>query len=221
MTALFSKKNLLWVLFAIGVFILIQVLIQMRIITPHYRFMMYWISIYIILGVSLNIIIGITGQLSLGHAGFMSIGAYSAAIMLREDPSLSGLFAGMAIGFVITLVVSFVVAMPTLKLKGDYLAIATLGVGEIIRIIILNMKITEGARGISNIPHLISWPLMFVFVVLAIIVALIIRGMIKRRKQGISVACKSCSIVKEHKSSVEIPLWVAEYKKGKTDEYDD
>mgnify|MGYP001050637113 CR=1 FL=1 len=171
MTALFSKKNLLWVLFAIGVFILIQVLIQMRIITPHYRFMMYWISIYIILGVSLNIIIGITGQLSLGHAGFMSIGAYSAAIMLREDPSLSGLFAGMAIGFVITLVVSFVVAMPTLKLKGDYLAIATLGVGEIIRIIILNMKITEGARGISNIPHLISWPLMFVFVVLAIIVA--------------------------------------------------
>jgi branched-chain amino acid transport system permease protein len=58
--------------------------------------------------------------------------------------------------------------MPTLRLKGDYLAIATLGVGEIIRIIILNMTITNGASGISNIPFLINWPLMFVFTVLAI-----------------------------------------------------
>jgi branched-chain amino acid transport system permease protein len=98
----------------------------------------------------------------------MSIGAYSAAVVLITNPTLTGLFIGMAIGIVITLVVSFVVAMPTLRLKGDYLAIATLGVGEIIRIIILNMTITNGASGISNIKMLMSWPLLFGFVVLAI-----------------------------------------------------
>jgi branched-chain amino acid transport system permease protein len=171
MTSLFSKKNLLWVVFFVVVLVGVQFLIDVRIITPFQRLIIYGISIYIILGVSLNIIIGITGQLSLGHAGFMSIGAYSTAIVLRQNPTLTGLFIGMAVGFVISLVVSFLVAMPTLRLKGDYLAIATLGVGEIIRIVILNMQITDGARGISNIPNLISWPMMFVFVVLSVVLA--------------------------------------------------
>jgi branched-chain amino acid transport system permease protein len=171
MTSLFSKKNIIWVVFLIVTYFLVAFLIDVRIITPYYRSILFWVGIYVILGVSLNIIIGIAGQLSLGHAGFMSIVAYATAITLRYNPTLLGLFMGMGIGFVISLVVSFIVAMPTLRLKGDYLAIATLGVGEIIRIIILNMEITDGARGISNIPNLISWPMLFFFVVTMVILA--------------------------------------------------
>jgi branched-chain amino acid transport system permease protein len=121
--------------------------------------------------VSLNIIIGITGQLSLGHAGFMSIGAYSAAIVMQYMPDMTGLLLGMLVGTLVSILVSFVVAIPTLRLKGDYLAIATLGVGEIIRIVILNLEITNGASGISNIKNLISWPLLFVFVVAAVVLS--------------------------------------------------
>ena len=165
----FNKKNLISLVMFAVVYVVLDFLIANRILTPYYRTVVYWIGIYIILSLSLNIIIGITGQLSLGHAGFMSIGAYSAAIVLIANPTMTGLFIGMAIGVVITLVVSFVVAMPTLRLKGDYLAIATLGVGEIIRIIILNMSITNGASGISNIKMLMTWPLIFGFVVFTII----------------------------------------------------
>lgn len=165
----FNKKNLTSLVMFAVVYVVLDFLIANRILTPYYRTVVYWIGIYIILSLSLNIIIGITGQLSLGHAGFMSIGAYSAAIVLIANPTMTGLFIGMAIGVVITLVVSFIVAMPTLRLKGDYLAIATLGVGEIIRIIILNMTITNGASGISNIKMLMTWPLIFGFVVFTII----------------------------------------------------
>ena len=168
MKHLLTKKNLVNVVLLAIVFVVFNVLIGQRLISPYYRTVIYWMGIYIILSLGLNIIIGITGQLSLGHAGFMSIGAYSAAIVLVTNPTLTGLFIGMLIGALITMVVSFMVALPTLRLKGDYLAIATLGVGEIIRILILNMKITNGASGISNIKMLMSWPLLFGFVVLTI-----------------------------------------------------
>jgi branched-chain amino acid transport system permease protein len=166
--SLFNKKNLTWLVIAVVVFVVVQLLINARIISPYYRVTLFWICIFAILGVSLNIIIGVTGQFSLGHAGFMSIGAYSAAVLLKMMPNYTGLAIGIVVGLIISFVISFIVAMPTLRLKGDYLAIATLGVGEIIRIIILNMTITNGASGISNIPFLINWPLMFVFTVLAI-----------------------------------------------------
>ena len=161
MKALFTKKNLITVIALIAVFMVVELLIQQRIITSFMRTNIYWVGIYIILGVSLNIIIGITGQLSLGHAGFMSIGAFSAAVVLAKMPTLSGLALGILVGIAISLVVSFVVAVPTLRLKGDYLAIATLGVAEIIRIVLNNLNITNGASGMSNIKMLMSWSLMF------------------------------------------------------------
>jgi branched-chain amino acid transport system permease protein len=168
MKNLLNKKNLVSLILLVIIFFVFDYLIKARIITPYYRTVLYWMGIYIILSLGLNIIIGITGQLSLGHAGFMSIGAYSAAVVLASNPTITGLFIGMGVGILLTMLVSFIVAMPTLRLKGDYLAIATLGVGEIIRIVILNMSITNGASGISNIKMLMSWPLLFGFVVLTI-----------------------------------------------------
>ena len=169
MKALLTKQNLIWLILLIATYFVVDYLIAIRVITPYYRTVVYWIGIYIVLAASLNIIIGITGQLSLGHAGFMSIGAYAAAIALRSVPSLSGLALGAAIGIAISVIISFFVAVPTLRLKGDYLAIATLGVGEIIRIVILNLAITNGASGISNIAHLVNWPMIYAVAVLGLI----------------------------------------------------
>jgi branched-chain amino acid transport system permease protein len=171
MKQLLSKQNLLWLVIISSLYFVISYLIDIRVITPYYRTVLYWIGIYIVLAASLNIIIGITGQLSLGHAGFMSIGAYAAAIVLRDMPDLWGLGLGMLIGIGISMVVSFLVAVPTLRLKGDYLAIATLGVGEIIRIVILNMSITNGASGISNIRNLVSFEMIYVIAVIGLILS--------------------------------------------------
>ena len=163
-----NKRNLITLVALAVLFFVIQFMIKERIITAYMRSNLYWIGIYIILGLSLNMIIGITGQLSLGHAGFMSIGAFAAAVVLKTNPTMTGLFIGIGIGILISLAVSFVVAVPTLRLKGDYLAIATLGVAEIIRIVLNNLGITGGASGISNIKMLMSWPLLFTFVMLTI-----------------------------------------------------
>ena len=108
------------------------------------------IFINIILAVSLNMINGMTGQFSLGHAGFMAVGAYTSSIIVKEFHF--SIAAGLAAALVCAAVVGFLVGFPVLRLKGDYLAIVTLGFGEIIRVIIQQMSITGGARGLPGIP---------------------------------------------------------------------
>ncbi len=126
-----------------------------------------------ILAISVNIVCGITGQLSLGQAGFMAIGAYSAifftlnaGIPLPVSVILAGLF---------TAVFGFLIGFPTLKLTGDYLAIVTLGFGEIIRVILINMKgITGGANGKRFTTSLVAFPDLAYFVVIGSLVLIII-----------------------------------------------
>ena len=121
------------------------------------------ICINIILAVSLNLIIGFTGQLTLGHAGFMSIGAYAASMFTIHMHTpfpiallIGGIFAG-AVGFLI--------GLPTLRLKGDYLAITTLGFGEIIRVVITNIDQLGGGRGLSGIPAKTTFAWVFFIMV--------------------------------------------------------
>ena len=99
-----------------------------------------------IMAVSVNMIVGITGQLSLGQAGFMAIGAYSCIVFslyLHLPPPVAAVCAAL-----VTALCAFLIGFPTLKLTGDYLAIVTLGFGEIIRVIFVNLKtITGGANG--------------------------------------------------------------------------
>ena len=134
----------------------------------------YWIStiilisINIILGVSLNLINGFTGQFSIGHAGFMSIGAYLSAIMTL-DFNLPFPIA-LIVGGVVAAFAGLVIGVPSLRLKGDYLAIATLGFGEIIRIIWLNTEYVGGASGLSGIPSLTNWTWVFIWTALTILV---------------------------------------------------
>lgn len=166
----FSKTNLCWIALAAVVFTVVTVLINAGLLGSYYQITLYNICINIILAVSLNLIIGICGQFSLGHAGFMCIGAYSAAIMVKSMPNMGGFTIGIVIGLIISAIAALIVSIPTLRLRGDYLAIATLGFSEIIRIVVLNMEITNGAAGITGIPQLTSWPLLFIVMVLSIMI---------------------------------------------------
>ena len=118
------------------------------------------VAVNIILAVSLNLINGHTGQFSLGHAGFMAVGAYTAAaITLHIGPMLpaalgSVLFAGaLFAGGLFAALAGLAVGVPTLRLRGDYLAIVTLGFGEIIRVILQNMDFVGAASGLDGIPE--------------------------------------------------------------------
>jgi branched-chain amino acid transport system permease protein len=119
-------------------------------ISDYYLQILIWVGINTIMGVSLNLINGFTGQFSLGHAGFMAIGAYVAAYMTKI---LGAPFApALLVGGIAAALGGLVVGIPALRLAGDYLAIATLGFGEIIRVIILNLDVVGGPRGLPGIP---------------------------------------------------------------------
>ena len=120
--------NLVWLGLLVAGFALIQVLVAAGVLNLFYIQILEQIGINIILAVGLNLIVGFSGQFSLGHAGFMAIGAYSAAILGSKSPTYGAFFGAMVLGALIAGVVALIVGVPTLRLKGDYLAIATLGV---------------------------------------------------------------------------------------------
>jgi branched-chain amino acid transport system permease protein len=134
-------------------------------INPYYARIVNLIGINIILAVSLNLINGLAGQFSIGHAGFMAVGGYAATYLTVYHGSRIASFAGStldaAVGASIVMVFSLLtgalmaavaglaVGIPSLRLKGDYLAIVTLGFGEIIRVLILNIPAVGGATGFT------------------------------------------------------------------------
>lgn len=146
-------------------FIIIQLLVSANIINDYLQATLVTIGINIILAVSLNLITGFTGQFSLGHAGFMSIGAYVCALITVQMPTTLGFILGVFSGAATAALIGCLVGLPTLRLRGDYLAIATLGMSEIIRIIFLNLKITNGAAGLNGIPQFVNWAWLFIFTV--------------------------------------------------------
>lgn len=150
-------------------YVIIQVLIMTNLISPYLQDTLVTICINIILAVSLNLITGFTGQFSLGHAGFMSIGAYVCAFITLRNPTIFGFLIGVFAGALAAALMGFLVGLPTLRLRGDYLAIATLGMSEIIRIIFLNLEITNGAAGLNGIPQFVNWTWLFIFVTATIL----------------------------------------------------
>lgn len=125
---------------------------------PFVKLMVLYVMINMILGMSLNLVNGFTGQFSLGHAGFMAIGAYTSAYLSLNYPHLPGLavyfsfFAFALMGGLAAAFAGLIVGIPSLRLRGDYLAIVTLGFGEIVRVLLLNLDAVGGARGLNEIP---------------------------------------------------------------------
>ena len=132
---------------------------------PYYARILMLAGINIILAVSLNLINGFTGQFSIGHAGFMAIGAYSSAYLTvyhaqAWEQQLAGVLGGVVahalifllaicVGAIVAAIAGLIVGIPSLRLRGDYLAIVTLGFAEIIRIVILNIDKVGGATGFT------------------------------------------------------------------------
>ena len=127
------------------------------------------IGIYILLAVSLNVATGYLGQLPLGHAGFMAVGGYGAALLWKAMPKSAGaIVLGLLLGGLVAAVFGVVIGVPALRLKGDYLAIITLGFGEIIRVLIINLPgITGGTPGLMNIPKHSSFLVVYTTVILS------------------------------------------------------
>lgn len=167
------KVNILWLLLLLAGYSLISVLVSVGVLNLFYVQILQQIGINIILAVGLNLIVGFSGQFSLGHAGFMAIGAYAAAIIGSKSPTYGAFFGAMLVGTLLSGAVALLVGIPTLRLKGDYLAVATLGVSEIIRIFIINGgSLTNGAAGILGIPNFTTWQMVYFFVVITTIATL-------------------------------------------------
>ncbi|MBU5427047.1 branched-chain amino acid ABC transporter permease [Tissierella pigra] len=157
------KKNIISFSILTIIYFLVKILLDIGIIDSYLQLNIFLIGINIILAVGLNLITGFTGQFSLGHAAFMSIGAYTSAVFTAK----------LGQSFIVAILVSGVIAafagifigIPTLRLKGDYLAIATLGFGEIVRIIALNIDYIGGAIGFNDIPQYTNWTWIFMMTV--------------------------------------------------------
>ena len=123
----------------------------MDLLNPYYLQIVMFFIINAIMGISIYFTLA-SGQLSLGAAGFMSVGAYVGAILsLKADLPI---VVGIIIGGLVASLVAVIIGLPTTRLRGLYLAIATLGFGEVVRVIFLNLDITNGALGLSGIPSI-------------------------------------------------------------------
>ena len=126
-------------------------------------------GVYSIMAVSLNICTGYLGQLPLGHAGFMAVGAYAGALFWKAVPGLPtpvAIVCGILIAGLAAALFGVIIGVPALRLKGDYLAIITLGFGEIIRIAIINLPdITGGTPGLLNVPKYTNFTVTFLCLV--------------------------------------------------------
>ena len=112
--------------------------------------LVYPVGVFVLMALGLNIVVGKSGLLDLGYVAFFAIGAYTMAIMNE----LTGLntWEIMPFGIAFAMIAGVLLGLPTLRLRGDYLAIVTLGFGEIVRLIVLNSSWSNGPNGIANIP---------------------------------------------------------------------
>jgi branched-chain amino acid transport system permease protein len=144
-------------------------LVLPRLVNPYVLQVIMLCGINVILAVSLNLINGFTGQFSIGHAGFMALGAYGSAMFSLQlgahwveklqalglpapIAAAPALLMALLVGGLLAALAGYLVGLPSLRLRGDYLAIVTLGFGEIIRVLILNVDAVGGARGLPGIP---------------------------------------------------------------------
>ncbi|MBE1426091.1 branched-chain amino acid transport system permease protein [Desulfomicrobium macestii] len=133
-------------------FFLVVFLVTPWLVTTYQTNILISFLLYVVLGLGLNIIVGVAGLLFLGHAAFYAIGAYSYAL-LNQYFGL-GFWVALPLGGVIAALAGIALAFPVLRLRGDYLAIVTLGFGEIVRLVLENWSdLTGGPSGVSNIPR--------------------------------------------------------------------
>jgi len=163
-------------------------LIRAGAITSYWEGVMVTVGINVILAVSLNVATGYLGQLPLGHAGFMAVGAYTGGIFMKATPlaallrakntaaALPYVVAALLLSGIVAGIFGLIIGIPALRLRGDYLAIITLGFGEIIRVVLTNVdsllgfKFTYGAAGLKQVPKISGFTTVYVCVALTCLV---------------------------------------------------
>ncbi len=174
-----NKVKLPKLLIAAAIFYaVIEILYKTELINGYILHIINQSLIYVILAVSLNLINGITGQFSLGHMAFAGVGAYASGtistLIFKINPSTPGgmgiFILAILVGGVAAAIVGFLIGFPSLRLKGDYLAIVTLGFGEIIRTIFNNIEYVGGPRGLLGIPKYSNFTVIFIAAFLTIVV---------------------------------------------------
>ena len=181
-------------------------LLSQNVLSTYQNKVLLLVGINIILAVSLNVATGYLGQLPLGHAGFMAVGAYTSALFTKYStlPEPVAFAAGLILGAAVACLFGVLIGIPALRLSGDYLAILTLGFGEIIRITlnnidnVLGFSLFYGAKGLKNIPKYSDLLSVFLCVVLT---CFFIHTMLKSRHgravlaiRDNEIAAESCGI---------------------------
>ncbi len=211
-----GKRYIINTVLTLLVIVIGQMMIDNGSISRYQGSVLEQVGIYIIMAVSLNIATGYLGQLPLGHAGFMSVGGYSCAIFIMRmmgpmhvtmydfmtgTPATTLLFVcGLIFGGVCAAICGLIIGIPALRLKGDYLAIITLGFAEIIRVVMLNIdsvvgfQLTGGAKGLTGIPSYTNFTNTFVVVAISLF---LIHTMMKSRHGRAILAIRDNEIAAE------------------------
>ena len=183
----FSFDLLTLALVAVG-YVLVGYLLYSGSLSRQVSNMLIPISVYIILAVSLNLVVGLLGELSLGHAGFMSVGLFSGCLL---SIALSSLLPAsirlplcMIFGGLFAALFGFMVGLPALRLKGDYLAIVTLACGEIIKNIITNLSFTGGALGLNTNAIYSNAKTLLPYAGILVLLTVIVMMNLKKSKHG-------------------------------------
>ena len=197
-----QKNDLKMLIVALVIYAVIMGLTEAGMLSAFWQLNLIFAGLNIILAASLNLINGYTGQFSLGHAGFMAVGAYVGVVLTTnfQMPFPVALLAGgVSAGLLGALI-----GLPTLRLRGDYLAIATLGLGEIVRIVIINVPYVGGAAGFKGIQHLTNFTWVF-FIMLAAL--FIIKNFVNSRHG------RACLAIRENEIAAEsMGIYTTKYK---------
>ncbi len=173
-----KKAYLVNALAILLVFVTFYLLIHFKIFSNYFGGVIIMTCIMMIMALSLNIVAGFLGEMALGHAAFMAIGAYlggftSIAVTnaLPTAPALAVLIVSSLVGGVAAGLAGVAIGTPSLRLRGDYLGIVTIGFGEIVRIFFINFEPMGGAQGLKGIPRLTN--LTYVYWITVLVVFLI------------------------------------------------
>lgn len=204
-----SKSFIIEIILIIVSYLVLTLLIRSGLLNRQYTSLLVPIGVNIMLAVSLNLVTGFLGELSLGHACFMSIGAYAGALLTTKVdwPPYVAFFAALLFGGLMAAVFGFLIGVPVLRLRGDYLAIVTLAFGEIVKSILNALPFTNGSKGLSKIPMYSNYEhytLVFVLVILTIV---IITNLVKS-KHGRAI----CSVRDNYIAAESIGIPVSKFK---------
>jgi len=203
------NNSVLNIIFIAVSYTAVSIIVNSGILSRQMTSLIIPIGVNIMLAVSLNLLTGFLGELTLGHAGFMSLGAYTGALItVNSDlPEIIGLPLALIAGGVVAAFFGLLIGVPVLRLKGDYLAIVTLGFGEIIKSVLTAVEFTGGAKGLSGVPKYTTYKnftIVFIFIVLTI---LLIRNLVNSR-HGRAI----CSVRDNYIASEAVGINISKYK---------